>query len=70
MTYEFSLGVNVWKSFHNARHNRGAKILLIPGFWTGDQGLYPLAWRLRAAGQRHDEHEEIRETLPPAHTTD
>ena len=53
MTYEFSLpGVNVWKGFHNNRHKRGAKILLIPGFWTGDQSLYPLAWRLRAAGHR------------------
>jgi triacylglycerol lipase len=53
VTYEFSLpGVNIWKGFHDAKHKGGAKILLIPGFWTGDQSLYPLAWRLRAAGHR------------------
>ena len=53
MTYEFSIpGATVWGGFHNTRHKRGAKVLLIPGFWTGDQSLYPLAWRLRAAGYR------------------
>jgi pimeloyl-ACP methyl ester carboxylesterase len=53
VTYEFSLpGVDLWKNCHHSRHKRGAKILLIPGFWTGDQSLYPLAWGLRAAGHR------------------
>jgi pimeloyl-ACP methyl ester carboxylesterase len=52
VTYEFSLnGVNVWKTLRRSRE-KGAKVLLIPGFWTGDQSLYPLAWRLRAAGHR------------------
>ncbi len=51
MTYEFSLpGLTLWGSRN--REQTGRKILMIPGFCSGDQTLYPLAWYLRNAGHR------------------
>jgi triacylglycerol lipase len=49
VTYEFSLpGLSLWKP----QMHQGSKILMIPGFASGDQTLYPLAWWLRAGGHR------------------
>ena len=49
MTYEFSLpNLDRWLG----KNRRRSKILMIPGFWAGDQSLYPLAWRLHQAGHR------------------
>jgi triacylglycerol lipase len=51
VTYEFSLpGLTNWMS--RTREHTGSKILMIPGFCSGDQTLYPLAWWLRNAGHR------------------
>lgn len=51
MTYEFSLpGLSMWQRL--AREQSGSKILMIPGFCSGDQSLYPLAWWLRGCGHR------------------
>jgi hypothetical protein len=51
VTYEFSLpGLSFWRA--PWQEHKSSKVLMIPGFCSGDQTLYPLAWRLRAAGHR------------------